>query len=88
MKIKSKRVNLSIIPSRIKKIIDFGRANLLHAADGSLQLTTICTKIIYFILDLFGKREVQLYLEKHGGTLFDLIIRAVQQYISDDNKER
>ena len=84
MPIKSKRVNLSISPSKEKPIMNVGRQNKLQAPNRSLSLTTICTKIVYFFVDLHGDETIDAYLRKHGGTLFDLIRRAIKQYISDE----
>ena len=88
MSIKSKRVNLSVIPSKINKIIRVGRENRLHAVGGNLGVSTICTKIVYFFVDLFFDVDVQAYLRENGGTLLDLISRSVKYYISsDDNSD-
>lgn len=84
MPVKSKRVNLSISPNRELPIIEAGRKNKLQGRNGSLSLTTICTEIVYFILDLQADAEIAAYLEKNGGTLFDLIRRAVKRYISEN----
>lgn len=82
MPIKSKRVNLSINPNKEKSIINAGRQNQLHNRNGSLSLTTICTEIVYFVSDLQTDDEIAAYLSERGGTLFDLIRRAVKCYIS------
>ena len=84
MPVKSKRVNLSISPNKEKPILDAGRQNKLQSDDGSLSLTTICAKIVYFVLDLQADVAIDAYLEKNGGTLFDLIRRAVKRYISEN----
>ena len=83
MPIKSKRVNLSISPNKEKPILDAGRQNRLYNQNGSLSLTTICTQIVYFILDLQADVEVAAHLRDNGGTLFDLIRRAIKRYISE-----
>ena len=85
MPVKSKPVKLSVPPSRIPKIFEVGRNNKMQDTDGSLRLTTICMKIITFILELFTDAKVQAYLEKNSGiTLFGLIRRAVHKEISED----
>lgn len=84
MPIKSKPVKLSVLPSRIPKILEVGRTNKMQEVDGSLRLTTTCMKIIVFVLDLHADTEIQAYLRKNNGTLLDLIRRAVHRYISAD----
>ena len=86
MPIKSKRVNLSILPSKIKYILDIGRQNRLQEINGSLPLTSICTKIIYFVIDLHTNQAIQTFLRKEGGSLFDLITRAITIYITEQDK--
>ena len=83
MSIKSKNVKLSIIPARVSKLMQLGRENRLHNVNGSLKLTTICSKIINFILELHADTKIQAYLKQDGGTLFGLIRRAIHRYISD-----
>lgn len=87
MPIKSRRVNLSIPPAKERSIIDAGRQNRLHNRDGSLSLTTICTEIVYFILELLADKNIRTYLDKKGGTLFDLIRRSVKEYISEEDEK-
>ena len=82
MRIESRRVNLRINPNRVRKIRDAGRQNRLHAIDGSLKDASICTKLVYFFLDLQSDPDVRVYLKDNGGTLLDLILRAVKRYIS------
>lgn len=84
MPVKSKRVNLSISPNKEKPILEAGRQNKLYATNGSLSLTTICAQIVYFVLDLQTDDEIASYLRKNGGTLFDLIRRAVKRHISEN----
>ena len=81
MSIKSIRVNLSFIPKRLNKLRAFGKEHLMRSNRG-LKDATICMKIIDFILDLRWDPDIQAYLKKHGGTLLDLIRRAVRKYIS------
>ena len=83
MPIKSERINLSVPPSRLKKIIQVGRENLLQSRDGSLQKTNICTELVFFILDVHSDPDVEAYLKRHGGTLLDLIRRALKRYVSN-----
>ena len=83
MPIKSERINLSVPPSRLKKIIEVGRENQLQSRDGSLQKTPICTAIVFFILDVHSDPEVRAYLKRNGGTLLDLIRRALKRYVSN-----
>ena len=84
MPIKSKRVGLSISPNKEKPILSAGRQNRLYNPNGSLSLTTICTQIVYFVLDLQADKEIDAHLQENGGTLFDLIRRAVKHYISEN----
>ena len=84
MPIKSKRVNLSIPPSKIQGILDVGRNNKLQSRDGALQVTKICTDTVLFVCGLYSKADVQAHLKKEGGTLFDLISRSIKKYISEN----
>ena len=84
MPLKSKRVNLSINPNKVKSILHTGRENRLQNRDGALRLTTICTEIVYFISGLQSEDEIAAQLREEGGTLFDLIRRAVKSYISNN----
>ena len=86
MPIQSKRVNLSILPAKISKIMDAGRVNRLQVRGSSLSLTRICTDIVYFFLEIHADADVQAYLKKDGGTLFDLIRRAIKRFIESENQ--
>ena len=86
MPIQSKRVNLSILPAKISKIMDAGRVNRLQVRGSSLSLTRICTDIVYFFLEIHADADVQTYLKKDGGTLFDLIRRAIKRFIESENQ--
>lgn len=81
MPVKSKRVNLSVSPSQERGILNVGRQNRLHSTDGSLKLTTICMQLVNFFLDLQKNEDVERYLEKNGGTLFDLILEGVKNVV-------
>jgi len=83
MPITSKKSQLSLMPARVPKIMEVGKENRMQNIDGSLSLATVCTKIIYFVLGIHTNPDVKAYLEKNGGTLLDLIDRAVKQFISD-----
>lgn len=84
MPIKSKAVKLSIIPAHVNRLMQLGRENRMHNVNGSLKLTTICAKLINFVLDLHADTQIQDYLKENNGTLLDLIRRAVHRYISED----
>ena len=86
MRITSKKVELSFIPVRIQKLRDFGREHRMHSNKGSLKNATICMKIISFMFDLRADLDVKAYLNEHGGTLLDLILRAIKCYISEKKK--
>ena len=81
MPIKSRRVNLSITPNRTTPILEAGRQNRMQDTEGALRLTTICTRIVYFFLSLYDS-EVKKFLREEGGTLVDLIPRALKFYIN------
>lgn len=81
MPVKSKRVNLSVSPSQERGILDVGRENNLHSTDGSLKVSTVSMQIINFILKLHKNEDVARYLEKNGGTLFDLIRKGVENVV-------
>ena len=82
MLIKSKKVLLSFIPARITKLRNFGREHRMQSTQGNLKNGTICMKMLNFMLDLREDDDIAKYLNKHGGTLFDLILRALKKYIS------
>lgn len=83
MSIKSKIAKLSFSPSKANRVIKFGAANHLYSERSTLVLGGICRKIVEFILRLYADADVKAYLDRHGGTLFDLILRAVKVYISE-----
>ena len=80
MPIKSKRVNLSIPPNRVKSILDAGKRNGWQDTDGALRLTSICAKIVFFFISLYND-DVNEHLKEEGGTLMGLIPRALKYYI-------
>lgn len=84
MPIKSIRVGLSFIPNKLARLRQFGKEHHMRSNRGSLKDATICTKIIDFILELRWDPDVQRYLKSNGGTLLDLILRAVKKYIAND----
>lgn len=81
--IKRIRVNLSFIAGRLKRLRDFGREHRMQSTNGSLQDASICMKMITFLLDLRANEKVDKHLRENGGTLFDLILRAVEKFIED-----
>ena len=83
MPVTSKVVKLSFIPGRLKRIILFGGEHRLQMPSGELHPGRICRHIIEFILDLRADPDIQKYLDKHGGTFLDLILRAVKRYVSN-----
>ena len=82
MSIKSKKVLLSFIPSRLNWLCEFGKAHQMYSGLGTLRMGTIAMNIICFVLDLNKDADIREYLDKTGGTLFDLIRRAVKEFIS------
>lgn len=84
-KITSTKSQLSLIPSRVPKIMEVGRENRMQDVTGELRLATVCTKIIYFIVGLHSKTEVKAYLKKNGGTLLGLIEQAVHRFVSEED---
>ena len=84
MPAKSKRINLSISPNRIRKLRDVGRQNRLHSTDGSLKDTVICAKLVNFFMELSSDADVQQYLEKNRETLFELIEKSVKDRVEKD----
>lgn len=77
------RVNLSFIPGRLRRLRDFGSEHRMQETNGSLQNAPICMRMITFLLDLREHEDVDKYLRENGGTLFDLILRAVKKFIED-----
>ena len=84
MPVKSKRVELSFIPAHVEALLDFGKMHGMQTWQGALKIGVVCRKIIDFMLRLYKDEDVNLYLKEHGGTLFDLILRAVKKYISEN----
>ncbi len=82
MPIMPRRVESSFIPAYFKKILKFGREHNFRARNGELKPGSIVRRIIEFILDLRSDPDVEIYLNQHGGTLLDLICRAVKKYVS------
>ena len=82
MPIIPRRVESSFIPSYFNKILNHGREHHYQARNGSLKPGSIVRQSIEFILDLRGDPAVERHLKHHGGTLFDLILRAVKRHVS------
>ena len=82
MPIKSKPVKLSFIPGQLRRLLDFGKEHRLQSMNGNLQPGFISRNIIEFMLDTRLDEDVQKYLDEHGGTFMDLIVRALKWYIS------
>ena len=82
MPIQSKVVKISFIPGRLKRLLNFGREHRMQSRSGELQPGHISMDIIEFILDMRDDPDVQGYLDRHGGTLLDLIQRALKRYTS------
>ena len=82
MPVKSKPVKLSFIPGRLKRLLEFGAEHRWQSTNGSLNAGFIVMRIIEFVLDLRSDPDVRKYLDRHGGTLLDLILRAVKRYTS------
>ena len=83
MPIKSIRVNLSFIPKRLDRLRAFGKEHLMGSSSA-----TICMRIIDFVLELRWDPDVQEYLKLNGGTLLDLIRRAVKKHVSSDKSDK
>lgn len=83
MPVKSKRINLSVPPSKVPKIRDTGKKNRLHSRDGSLNDATICTELILFMCEMQSDQDVEKHLAKTGGILLDLIRRSVKKEIEN-----
>lgn len=84
MSIKSKNVKLSIIPARVPRIMEVGRENSMQNTDGSLKLTSVCMKIINFVLELHADADIRAYLRRNKGeTLLGLVRRGVYRVISE-----
>lgn len=85
MPVKRQRVNLSFIVGRLRRLRDFGEEHRMHETNGELQNASICMRIIMFLLNLRADANVDEYLRKNGGTLFDLIVRAVKKFIAESS---
>ena len=82
MPIIPRRVESSFIPAYFRKLLKFGREHNYQARNGKFKPGSIVRRIIEFILDLRSDPDVDIYLNQHGGTLLDLIRRAVKKYVS------
>ena len=82
MSITSKKVKLSFIPIKLRRLLEFGREHRMQSRDGSLKPGKIIMDIIDFFLDIRQDADIQKYLKRHGGTMLDLILRALKRYIS------
>ena len=82
MHIKSRKVQLCFIHTRFERLLDFGKQDHIRATNGSLKPAQICMKIINLVLELRQDPEIQRHLNESGGTLLDLILRAVKKYVS------
>lgn len=78
---KSKRVSLSFIAGRLKRLYAFGQEHEMYNNSGTLKLASICMKMIMFVLDLRANRDVARYLDETGGTFLDMVRRAVKEKI-------
>ena len=79
-----KRVNLSVVPSRIRSALKFGSEQGMQGEGGCLFISSILMNIITSVLDLYNDPKVKAYLHTKGGGFLDLIHRAVRDYISSD----
>ena len=75
------QVQLSFIPGKIKKLLDFGQEHRMQTSQGTLKKSAIAMNIINFIIDLRHNAEVVRILHNEGGTFLDLIQRAMDQYV-------
>ena len=74
------QVQLSFIQGRHQKLLDLGREHRMHTSQGTLKSATISMNLIDFLIDLRHNPEINENLDKEGGTLLDLIQRALHQY--------
>ena len=79
--IQSKKVQISFIPARFERLLEFGEQNHI-GTNGSLKPARICMKIISLVLVMHQDPEIQRHLQESGGTLLDLILRAVKKFVS------
>lgn len=52
----------------------------MQTSQGTLKSATISMSLIDFLIDLRHTPEIEEALEREGGTLLDLIQRALHQY--------
>ncbi len=74
------QVQLSFIYGRHQKLLDLGREHRIQTSQGTLKSATIAMNFIDFLIDLRHSPLVTEILDKEGGTLLDLIQRALHQY--------
>ena len=81
----SKKVLLSIIPARVKKLYRHGEYHEMECVtSGNLKLGTICGKTLNFIMSLYSDAKVDKYLKDNDVRLHDLIREAIEKHISPD----
>lgn len=85
MPIQSIKVQLSFIPKRLERMREFGKKQLWKKSGRELKNATVGMNIIEFVLDTSSDPDVQKYLNKHGGTFLDLVLRALKKYIDDND---
>ena len=73
-------MQLSFIQGRHNKLIDLGREHRMTTSQGTLKSATISMNRIDFLIDLRHSPGINEILDKEGGTLLDLIQRALHQY--------
>ena len=74
------QVQLSFIYGRHQKLLDLGREHRIQTSQGTLKSATIAMNFIDFLIDLRHSPEIKSSLDREGGTLLDLIKRALHQY--------
>ena len=74
------QVQLSFIYGRHQKLLDLGREHRFQTSQGTLKSATIAMSFLDFLIDLRHSPEISEILDKEGGTLLDLIKRALHQY--------
>lgn len=71
------QVQLSFIAGRHQKLIDLGRDHRMQTTQGTLNSATISMNLIDYLIDLRHTPEIEEALKREGGTLLDLIQRAL-----------
>ena len=74
------QVQLSFIAGRHQKLLELGQEHRMQTSQGTLKSATITMNLVDYLIDLRHSPDIVEILNREGGTLLDLIRRALHQY--------